>query len=168
MGNLLAPLLASYKPVHRETDFFGPWKEAYIRGFRVGFQEILGDQALVHIGNFDPNDEQVTDLYLGQVGQNRPLPAEGSLQRLERFVSAAGRPLASRFFLLATGPDEYPVLRIAAFAEALLRLSPNVRDVGVYESGGVHLALALKSIPPDRFVQDVDTGIDLAIAANGK
>lgn len=131
-------LIEAFRPNERETDFFGAWQESDVDGMRVGFQ--AGDRFLIaHLGDFDADREQRTELYLGTLSPSEEFPPGDSEQRIDRFLDETGQPLARRFILYATGPSDYPQLRIPAVRDGLISLSDSILEVGVYEDGGMQL-----------------------------
>jgi hypothetical protein len=121
----------------RETAFFGKWREARYRGCRVAFLSVdKGVQIIA--GDFDADVEQLSDVYLSQVGDARPLPRKGSPQRLAVALGPEGAELDDRFFLNATG-GSYAALRRQRVRRALSDLSDSIAEVSFLESGGVEL-----------------------------
>ena len=134
----VSALIDKFELHERETGFLGPWQEARVDGARVGFQ--LGDRFLIaHVGRFDADGEQLTELYLGTVCPSEEFPGEDSDQRIDRFLDERGKPLARRFVLYATGPVDYPQLRFPEVRDGLLALSSSILEVGLYEGGGMQL-----------------------------
>jgi hypothetical protein len=134
----VSALLKAFDLRERDTGFLGSWQEAAVDGSRVGFQ--LGDLFLIaHVGRFDADREQLTELYLGTVCPSEEFPGEDSDQRIDRFLDDKGKPLARRFILYATGPVDYPQLRIPEVRDGLTALSRSILEVGLYEGGGMQL-----------------------------
>jgi hypothetical protein len=130
-------LLSDYRLSERSTEFFGKWKETSVDGIRVAF---LGTPELLNIevGDFNPDEEQLSDIYLGVTHSDQPQPATDP-RGLAPFVGPNGRALAERFQLNATGGTEYPQLCVHAIRDSLVALSDKVDEVAFYESGGFSL-----------------------------
>ncbi len=134
------------------TDFFGEWLEGRVEGIRVALQSD-GRVVDANIGDFDADQEQLTGCYLGAATANRPLPAEGESTRLDPFVKDPS--IASRYYLLATGPGSYPELQLDEVREALRSLSPSILEVGFYEDGG----MSLSGLAGDDWSKDIDQAV---------
>lgn len=148
--------------IKRDTEFFGPWREGVFSGQRVGF--ILRDHALsIEAGVADPDQEQIAQIYLSQVGPLQPLPAPDSPRRLDSYAGPEGAALISRFILNATGGD-YSELRVPAVREGLLRLSRFVEEVQFYESGAMGLRLGTQGLDERTVESDVSVLIGLLSA----
>ena len=154
-------LLASFELATRDTQFFGPWQEGRVGAHRVAFQP-NAETMFVYVGNFDPDREQLTDIYLAQISPTQPLPGKKSDQRLDSIVGEEGAALAQRYFLLATGGD-FPALRIPGVQQALQGMSSSVVEVGIYETRGVQLMLDLTGATPT----SVNSDVRQAVAVGG-
>ena len=135
-------LIPDFAKTDRKSGFFGPWKEGLLDGRRVAF--ILGSNGPRGIvaGEFDPNQEQLTDIYLDRLKIGEPLPAESSARRLDPYLGPEFADISSRYLLNATGRAAYPELKVPEIRHGLLALSDCVREVGFLESGGIELHLA--------------------------
>jgi len=149
----------------RQTGFFGRWWECRAWGERFAFQVSEKDISIV-VGDFDPDEEQLAWVYLSQVGDAAPLPPEGSPQRLRVALGAEGEALDGRFFLNATGGDCVPLTSDAVRA-ALLGLSDSVREVMLFESGGVELLVDTGLTMPS-LRSDLDCALALHRAMKGQ
>ncbi len=147
------PLLASYNLSKHDTEFFGVLQESTVSGQRVAFQ-IQSDILMVYVGNFDPDIELLTDIYLGKVSERQLLPEQGSSQRLDPYVDGNSK-LATQYFLLATGATEYPILCSAAVETALSALSQAVIEVGFFEEPGMSLTVDLAQATQQQIDSDV-------------
>ncbi|MCP3980206.1 MAG: hypothetical protein GY716_12950 [bacterium] len=134
-------LIRQFELNERDTGFFGEWSETELEGHRVAFQP--GPRMAVYVGDFDADNEQLTDVYLGQVSKLQPMP-EGGPRRLGPLLEGNGEDLARRFFLNADLSDDHP-LDDPQVRRALCALSESVLDVQIYESDGFQL-----EIDPDR------------------
>lgn len=155
-------MIPDWAATRRDTGFFGPWREGVFKGQRVGFIE-GGGVLRIEAGVTDPDQEHITDLYLGRVGPNRPLPNPDSPRRLDPYVGSEGAALIPRYILNATGGD-YPELRIPAVREGLMRLSRFVEEVQFYESGAMGLRLSAEGLEKETVERDVAVLIDLMSA----
>ena len=155
------PRLPALSLVDRDTGFFGTWSEGHHHGCRVAFQSHDKGVAII-AGDFDADDEQLSDIYLSQVGDWQLLPADGSAQRLAVALGAEGAELDERFFLNATG-GTYWQLRLPAVRRALVQLSDGVAEVSLFESGGVELTTHA-SATAESIARDLDRAIELARA----
>ena len=73
-------LLAGYTLQSRETGFFGEWRETVIDGQRVAFQ-LSPHQLGIHVGNFDADDEQLSDVYLNAVAEGHKASSKRCLEQ---------------------------------------------------------------------------------------
>jgi hypothetical protein len=151
-------LLSSYQLQEKYTGFFGTWRETEIEGHRVAFKG-YGGKLKIYVGDFDPDEEQITRVYLGRVSASQPLPGEDSGQRLDPIVGVEGSELARNYFLRATG-GEYPELQFPEVRSALLSLSPCVYEVGLYDFLGVGVGLDLT----DAAQSGIDSVVKQAVA----
>jgi len=145
-------LLNSFQLKRRDTGFFGKWRETRLHGHRVAFQP--GSPMSILVGEFDPDEEQLTEVYLSKVSPTRPMP-ESQGRRLDGHVGPPGRDLVDRFFLNANLPDD-PALKVAEVRKALLELSPAVLDVMIYETHGVQIDLDPTQATPSSLAEDVE------------
>jgi hypothetical protein len=121
---------------------------------------------VIFAGGFDADEEQLSETYLSQVGDARPLPRDGSGQRLAVAIGPEGAELDDRFYLNATS-SSYPQLRIPAVRRALLQVSDSIVEVALFESGGVELWTDATATA-ESLVRDLDAAIELtrALAAD--
>jgi hypothetical protein len=145
----------------RETGFFGRWWEGRLRDCPVAFQP-FGKGVSIIAGDFDPDQEQISDVYLSQAGEAQPLPAAGSARRLRSVLGDSAGEIDERFFLNATGGD-LPGLRSAAVRSALLGLSDSVDEVMLFESGGVQL-ITDADATPGAIAGDLERAVELHAA----
>ena len=145
-------LLSGFQLKRRETGFFGRWRETRLHGHRVAFQP--GSPMSILVGEFDPDEEQLTEVYLSKVSPTRPMP-ESEGRRLDRHVGERGRDLVDRYFLNASLPDDH-ALKVAEVRKALLELSPAVLDVKIYETKGVQIDLDPQQATPSSLADDVE------------
>lgn len=148
-------LLSSYRLKGRDTDFFGKWRETRLHGHRVAFQP--GSPMSILVGEFDPDEEQLTEVYLSKVSPTRPMP-ESKGRRLDNHVDERGRELVDRYFLNASLPDDH-ALKVAEVRKALLELSPAVLDVMIYETNGVQIDLDPRQATPSSLAEDVQRAV---------
>ena len=147
-----------------KTSFCGLWKEVVIDGHRISFQPHS-----IYIGDFDPNREQLSEIYLGRVNGDTPLPHENSKQRLDSFVGPEGTKLAQQYFLCATGREDYPELRIPKVRDNLLTLSPYVREVMFFEGNtGIQLQFDFSKATPEAFENDLKVLQEIYSAVKNK
>jgi hypothetical protein len=142
----------------RDTAFFGRWREGRLRGVRVAFQP-WGKGVAILAGDFDPDEEQLSEIYLSQVSDAVPLPEESSVQRLQRALGGGAEEIDLRFFLNATG-GEYAELRSQAVCHALLGLSESIEEVMLFESGGVQF-LTDATATQETIAADLDRAVEI-------
>jgi len=135
----------------RETEFFGAWRETKLHGHRVAFQP--GPPMSVMIGEFDPDEEQLTEVYLSKVSPSRPMP-ESAGRRLDSHLGDQRHDLSREYFLNAGLPSDH-ALRVEEVRRELLALSPAVLDVQIYETNGVQLDLDPTCTTPESLDGDV-------------
>lgn len=148
----------------RETEFLGRWWEGTERGRRFAFQP-MGKGIAIFAGDFEPDAEQISSVYLSQVDDAAPLPPDDSPRRLLRVLGDEGAELDARFILNATG-GTCPELRSTAVRSALIGLSDSVREVMLFESAGVELVTD-ESATSESLRADLDRALELhgALAA---
>ena len=159
-------LLSWFNPTERETGFFGPWKETRIRGVRVGFVD-GGSMIDVVAGNFDADEEQITDIYMTHVAPGESPPDVPEI-RLDRFVGDDGAELARKYYLNATGAEDYPDLRNEDVRRALLALSDAVTEIGILESRGVQISLDTADTTRSSLESDVRHAVSIASALQSR
>jgi hypothetical protein len=142
----------------RDTAFFGSWREGSLRGVRVAFQP-WGKGVAMLAGDFDPDEEQISEIYLSQVSDAAPLPEGSSEQRLQRALGAGAGEIDLRFFLNATG-GEYAELRSDAVRNALLGLSESIEEVMLFESRGVQI-LTDAHATSETIAADLDRAVEI-------
>jgi hypothetical protein len=144
-------LLRHYQLRDRETGFFGKWRETRLHGHRVAFQS--GPPLSVMIGEFDPDEEQLTEVYLSKVSPSRPMP-DSKGRRLDPDLGSPSNDLSRDYFLNA-GLSSNHALLVEDVRRELLALSPAVLDVQIYEANGVQLDLDPDSTTPKTLEDDV-------------
>jgi hypothetical protein len=145
-------LLNSFQLKRRDTGFFGKWRETSLHGHRVAFQP--GSPMSILVGEFDPDEEQLTEVYLSKVSPTRPMP-ESLGRRLDSQTDVPGQDLADSYFLNASLPDDH-ALKVAEVRKALLELSPAVLDVMIYETKGVQIDLDPTQATASSLAEDVE------------
>ncbi len=153
-------LLSRYKLEHCETDFLGPWHQGMHDGIRIAFQ-VDDNRMDIYAGDFDPNQEHLTDIYLAQVsGQDGWLPKNPE-QRLGNYVDNDS-DIDQRFYLLATGQSRYPQLEDADVRDALKNLSSAVSEVQIYEENlGAGILLDWTKATSESINSDLETAVRL-------
>lgn len=146
-------LLNKYSLVDKETEFYGPWREGRLDGVRIAFQS-FPPQLAMYVGDFNSDEEQLSDLYMARVTENVALP-NNSAQRLDPFLPENRKELALMYFLLATGPEEYLQLKKSEVCDGLLRLSDTVHEVSINESGGIELHLDCEKVTSSSLDSDL-------------
>ena len=146
-----------------EPGYLGMWWEGSSGVTRFALQE-HGRKLFVHLGTV----QETPDIYLGRVSADEPLPAADSPSHIGRIVN--DHAAAGQFMLLAWPPGEFdlPRLRNRGVPDCLVRLSPAVVEVMIYENyQGVTLLMQPRD--RDQFERDLATGIELlkAVASRG-
>ena len=108
----------------------------------------------VLVGEVDPDQEQLTEVYLSKVSPARPMP-QSLGRRLDPHVGERGRDLAESYFLNAGLPDEH-ALKVAEVRRALLELSPAVLDVMIYDSNAVQIDLDPTQATQSSLAEDIE------------
>jgi hypothetical protein len=152
-------LLAKYSLVDGESAFFGNWKQGQLENTRIAFQS-SEKQLNIYVGDFDADQEQLTDLYLAKLSATNPLPNKDA-QKLDRFLPAEEKELALKYYLLASGPDKYPQLQSPTVCEGLLGLSTAVVEVGFFESGGIQLLLSSEMLTSATLDSDLRLSVEM-------
>ncbi len=156
-------LTAGFDLEDRNTDFFGPVRIGSVDGVQIAVQGSGGILA-VSVGDINLDVEQLTEIYLGVASPSSPLPKEGSEQRIDRFLDEEGKALGRRYFLWATGPSDYPQLRIPEVRDGLAAFSDTIIELGIYEDGGLHLDIAAARADRSSVERDVRCAISMAKA----
>lgn len=154
--SLLEVLVERYglekKKPPEESCLMGEWWEGVHEKRRIAFDQ-RGDNLFLYLGE----SAEITEIYLVSAAPGEPPGLTASRKHVERIAGAEGAVLAERFRLGATPPGalfDFPQLRLAALRDGLPKLSPSVREVGIFENmQGLHLTLdataMLESIAAD-------------------
>jgi hypothetical protein len=130
--------VASFKLSERDTGFFGPWRECRVDGVRVAFQGTAAEFC-IEVGNFNADEEQLSDVYLSSTRIGRPKP-KARVRHLDPFVGPQGQAIAERYYLNATCDGGYTQLKVPEVQAALQKLSDTVDEISIYESGGFSIS----------------------------
>ncbi|MDH4162200.1 MAG: hypothetical protein OEW15_05860 [Nitrospirota bacterium] len=146
-----------------EPSIEGTWWEGETGVTRFAVMENRG-RLFVHIGTI----AEIAEIYLGRATAQRPLPPEGSPGRIAGIVQGHG---AGRQFCLLAYPQgtfDLPLLRQRGVADALVRLSPFVNEVMIYDNyQGATLLLEGGYARAD-FDRDLAAGVELVQAIMGQ
>jgi len=166
-SELLEELAQAYGLTNKECGFDhmnnDPWWEGVMMGQMVALMS-WGDMISLFVGEV----EEITEVYLGRVGPDTPLPKEDSPQRLDRIVGEDGKALAQEFILLAYPKEEFdiPDLRIQTIRDSLPELSPAVSEVGFF-TRGMQLFINEKQATLKNVDADLKLAVKMVSAMNG-
>ena len=97
-----------------------------------------GGTMMIVVGNFNADEEQLTEIYLTHLAEGQSLP-KGKLRRLDDHVGESGQTLAMRYINNAEISRDDPTLKIPEIRDALLAMSSSVVEFGTFETPGVEI-----------------------------
>lgn len=141
-----------------EPSYGGDWWEGSSGVTRIALHE-HGKRFFVHIGTVG----ETPDIYLGRASEEESLPPPDSPSHIGRIVN--DHAAAGQYMLLAWPPGDFdhPRLRNRGVADCLVRFSPAVAEVMIYEGvydRGVTLLIQGRQTQ-EEFDRDLQCGIEL-------